>query len=47
MTQLIPWFFNLLVQVWQLITQYWILSIFALIAILDFIVSLVINSSQN
>ena len=47
MSELIPWFFNLLIDLWNLITHYWILSIFAIIGLMDFIISLFINSSQN
>lgn len=47
MTLVINFFFDMLVDIWALIKDYWILSIFVLITIIGFIVDLIIKSREK
>ena len=47
MTLVINFFFDIVGDLWTLITDYWILSVFVLITVLGFIVDLVKNSREK
>lgn len=47
MTLVINFFFSMLGDLWDLITDYWILSVFVLITVLGFIVDLVKRSREK
>lgn len=47
MTLVINFFFDIVGDLWDLITDYWILSIFVLITVLGFIVDLIKKSREK
>lgn len=47
MQQVIDFAFNTLYQVWQLVIQYWLLSISVLITLLSFVINLIVGSRQD
>lgn len=47
MTLVINFFFSMMSDLWDLITDYWILSVFVLITVLGFIVDLIKKSREK
>lgn len=47
MQDVIDFAFSLFVQIWQLILQYWLLSISVLITLLGWVISLIVGSRED
>lgn len=47
MNELITWYINLMVSVWNFIASYWLLSIFFMIGILNWIIDIYLGSREN